>query len=117
LQHLLAEDGRWGVMQQQRWDAFLDWLSGAPAGLAPLLPLPARFPAHWLGPEAAASSSHRVDAVPVVGCAARCSNTQWMPLTASLVLPFVAESGLLTTKVQSRTAKVCGLGLGRLGGR
>jgi hypothetical protein len=28
LQNLLAEDGRWGVMQAQRWDAFLDWLSG-----------------------------------------------------------------------------------------
>lgn len=28
LQHLLAEDGRWGVMKQSRWDAFLDWLSG-----------------------------------------------------------------------------------------
>jgi hypothetical protein len=28
LQSLLAEDGRWGVMQAQRWDAFLDWLSG-----------------------------------------------------------------------------------------
>ncbi|EFN57875.1 hypothetical protein CHLNCDRAFT_57002 [Chlorella variabilis] len=27
VQHLLAEDGRWGVMKQSRWDAFLDWLS------------------------------------------------------------------------------------------
>ena len=28
-QDLLAADGRWGVMQEQRWAAFLDWLSGA----------------------------------------------------------------------------------------
>ncbi len=27
-QHLLAADGRWGVMEEQRWSAFLDWLSG-----------------------------------------------------------------------------------------
>lgn len=27
-QDLLSADGRWGVMQQGRWDAFLDWLSG-----------------------------------------------------------------------------------------
>ncbi|KAI7841695.1 hypothetical protein COHA_004562 [Chlorella ohadii] len=25
--HLLAADGRWGVMEEQRWSAFLDWLS------------------------------------------------------------------------------------------
>jgi hypothetical protein len=32
MQHLLTSDGRWGVMDQGRWDAFLDWLSGEQPG-------------------------------------------------------------------------------------
>ena len=27
MQHLLGAGGRWGVMEEPRWAAFLDWLS------------------------------------------------------------------------------------------
>lgn len=113
-QDLLAADGRWGVMEAARWDAFLDWLSGAQqrAGLSGLAGptnriLLSRLVGWSAGGGAGRASGHRpsMPSVRAESVQAECL-CSCAPLD-SPILPFAAaDKGLLTTKVQSRVIKV-----------
>jgi hypothetical protein len=125
-QHLLTEDGQWGVMEVKRWDAFLDWLSGAglPACLPPglllsvSLPLLSRVTACLCMPCLCAACSV-LPAFTGPSGSLLCCHQQPGPsqrllartyLCPQLCMPvpvfLAADSGLLTTKVQSRDVKV-----------